>query len=98
MVFNVPKRSIGRSKVGSGQMGSYTTSNSLWVNLEGVAVVLVDRWKMVLASTTPSQPNCNGTWTVFWSSCSEYPLSNLWLAVSELLPQEVDPVKVHDQV
>ncbi len=61
-------------------------------------MVLVDRVESGLASTTPNQPNCNGTWTVFWSNCSEYQLSNLWLEVSELLPQEADPVKVHDRV
>jgi len=61
-------------------------------------VVLVDHLESGLASTTPNQPNCNETWTGFWSNCSEYQLSNLWLAVSELLPQEVDPVKVHDLV
>ena len=61
-------------------------------------MVLVDHVESGLASTTPNPTNCNDIWTVFWSSCSEYPLSNLWLAVSELLPQEADPVKVHDQV
>ena len=64
----------------------------------GVAVVLVDHLESGLASTTPNLPDCNETLTVFWSNCSEYPLSILWLAVSGLLPQEVDPVKVHDRV
>ena len=61
-------------------------------------MVLVDRVESGLASTTPNQPNYNETWTGFWSNCSEYPLSNLWLEVFELLPQEVDPVKAHDRV
>lgn len=61
-------------------------------------MVLVDHLESGLASTTLNQPNYNETWTVFWSNCSEYQLSILWLEVSELLPQEVDLVKVHDLV
>ncbi len=59
-------------------------------------MVLVDHLESGLASTTLNQPNYNETWTVFWSNCSEYLLSILWLAVSELLPQEGDLVKVYD--
>jgi hypothetical protein len=61
-------------------------------------VVLVDHVESGLASTTPNPTNCNENCSGSLSNCSEYPLSNLWLAVSELLPQEADPVKVHDQV
>lgn len=59
-------------------------------------MVLVDHLESGLASTASNQPNYNETLTVFWSNCSEYPLSTLWLAVFELLPQEADPVKVYD--
>ena len=79
--------------------GSYTTSNSLWVNLEGFAVVLVDRLESVLASTRPISPGgCETTLMKFLSNCSGCLLSNLWLAMTELSPQEVDQLKEHDQV
>ena len=61
-------------------------------------MVLVDHVESGLASTTPNPTNRNENCSESLSNCSECPLSNLWLEVSELPPQEVDPVKVHDQV
>jgi hypothetical protein len=61
-------------------------------------VVLVDHVEGGLASTTPNPTNRNENCSGSLSNCSEYPLSNLWLEVFELLPQEVDPVKAHDRV
>ena len=62
-------------------------------------MVLVDRLESVLASTRPISPGgCERTLMKFLSNCSGYLLSNLWLAMTELSPQEVDQVKEHDQV
>ena len=61
-------------------------------------MVLVDHVESGLASTTPIPTNRNENCSGSLSNCSGYLLSILWLEVSELLPQEVDPVKVHDQV
>ena len=62
-------------------------------------MVLVDRLESVLASTRPISPGgCERTLMKFWLNCSGYRLSNLWLAMTELSPQEVDQLKEHDQV
>ena len=62
-------------------------------------MVLVDRLESVLASTRPISPGgCETTLMKFLSNCSGCRLSNRWLAMTELSPQEVDPVKEHDQV
>ena len=62
-------------------------------------MVLVDRFESVLASTRPISPNGGGkTLMGFVSDCSGCLLSNLWLAMTELSPEEVDQVKVHDHV
>ena len=80
-------------------MFRYPTSNSLWVNLERFAVVLVDRFESVLASTRPISPNGGGrTLMGFVSDCSGCLLRTLWSGIFELSLQQVDQVKVHDQV
>ena len=61
-------------------------------------MVLVDHVESGLASTTPNPTNRNENCSGSLSNCSGCLLSNLWLAMTELSPQEVDQVKVHDQV
>ena len=61
-------------------------------------MVLVDHVESGLASTRPNPTNRNENCSGSLSNCSECPLSNLWLAMTELSPQEVDQVKEHDRV
>jgi len=62
-------------------------------------VVLVDRLESVLASTRPISPGgCERTLMKFVSDCSGCLLRTLWSGIFELSLQQVDQVKVHDQV
>ncbi len=62
-------------------------------------MVLVDRLESVLASTRPISPGgCERTLMEFLSDCSGCLLRTLWSGIFELSLQQVDQVKVHDQV